>query len=271
MITLFERRRLVNGLLVASLVLNFAILAYLTYSGGVRRVFIKLNWLDVAADRAEFQEEIEARFRKLPNRPGRVIFAGDSLIARGPWPDFFGSVYNRGIGGETTSGLLRRLDEITEDQPRRLVLLIGANDLAAAVTPTRLLANYRAILERIRDETPKTETVVLGVLPVNRSFKSAPNYTNARVDEVNRGLRALVSEFPGARFVDLTDDLTNGEGDLRPEFTEDGLHLNTNGYLAIREGLEAFAPDGDRSRDDAGGKSTVMGGDARSVPGRIGR
>lgn len=244
--TFLDRRRLVNGLLLASALLNFAMLGYLSYSGGLRRVLLRLNLVDVPATRAGFQEADEARFRKLPSRHGEVIFAGDSLVAAGPWPDLFGTIHGRGIGGETTSGLLRRLDEITEDKPRRLVLLIGANDLAAAATPTRVLANYRAILERVRDEAPATETVVLGVLPVNRTSVTGPTYTNATVGEVNRGLKELVAEFPKARFVDLTDLLADEAGDLRPEFTMDGLHLTTEGYLAIRGRIEGAILDDDR-------------------------
>src|SRR4051812_6536707 len=158
---------------------------YLASSGGLRRVLIRVNLLDVPSERAEFQEELEARFRRLPSRPGEVVFAGDSLIAAGPWADFYSAIHTRGVGGETTSGLLRRLDEITEDRPRKLVLLIGANDLAAAVPPARIVANYRAILGRIRAESPSTETTVVGVLPINRSFADGPGYSNTEVHEVN--------------------------------------------------------------------------------------
>ena len=51
-------------------------------------------------------------------------------------------------------------------------------------------------------------------------------------------------EFPGVRFVDLTRYLVNESGSLRREFTNDGLHLNTEGFLAIREPLKAFVTDG---------------------------
>ena len=47
----------------------------------------------------------------------------------------------------------------------------------------------------------------------------------------------MVAEFPGVRFLDLTGYLVDDAGGLRREFTIDGLHLNTDGYLAIREAL----------------------------------
>jgi lysophospholipase L1-like esterase len=237
----FERRNLVNGLLAASAMLNVATVGYLAYTGGLRRVLVRMNLVDVSSEREAFQEDTEAWFRKLPSRPGEVVFAGDSLIACGPWPEFYSAIHNRGIGGETTSALLRRLDEIIEDRPRRVVLLIGANDLAAAVPPSRIIANYRTILERIRAGSPSTAMAVIGVLPVNPTFRNAPTYTNTEVQEVNRRLKDLVAEFPGARFVDLTDLLTDEAGNLRPGYTIDGLHLRIEGYLAIRERLEGPA------------------------------
>jgi lysophospholipase L1-like esterase len=243
-----ERRRLVNSLFVTSALLNIVMLGYLSYSGGLRRVFMRMDLFDISPGRAPFQEDAEARFRMLPSRPGEVVFAGDSLIASGPWPEFYSAIHTRGIGGETTSGLLKRLDEITEDRPRKVVLLIGANDLAAAVTPARVIANYRAILERIRAESPATEAVVISVLPVNRTIPGGPNYTNSRVQEVNRRLKDLVAEFPKARFVDVTDLLTDAAGNLRPEYTFDGLHLRTEGYLALRERLEGPVLEGDQDQ-----------------------
>jgi lysophospholipase L1-like esterase len=234
----FERRNLVNGLLAASALLNVATVGYLAYTGGLRRALVRMNLVDVPPEREAFQEDLEAWFRKLPSRPGEVVFAGDSLIACGPWDDFYSAIHRRGIGGETTSALLKRLDEVIEDRPRKVVLLIGANDLAAAVPPSRIIDNYRTILERIRAGSPSTALAVIGVLPVNRTFPHGPIYTNTEVQEVNRRLKDLVAEFPGARFVDLTDLLADEVGNLRLGYTTDGLHLRIEGYLAIRERLE---------------------------------
>jgi lysophospholipase L1-like esterase len=244
----FERRILVNSLFGASVVLNIAMLGYLSQTGGLRRIFMRMDLLDLPPERAAFQERAQEVFRKLPSRPGEVIFAGDSLIAAGPWSEFYSTIHNRGIGGETTSGLLGRLDEITEDRPRRLILLIGANDLAAAVAPARVVANYRAILERVRAESPATEVVAIGLLPINRTIPNGPSYTLTEVQEVNRRLKELVGEFPRARFLDLTDLMTDEAGNLRPEYTPDGLHLTTEGYLALRERLQGPVLEGDRNQ-----------------------
>jgi lysophospholipase L1-like esterase len=234
---LLDRRRLINVLLVASLGLNVATIAYLAHSGGLRRIFLKMDLVELPRDRAEFQKEMEARYRKIPTTPAEVVFAGDSLVADGPWAEFYTEVHNRGIGGDTVAGLLTRLDEITEGRPRKLFLLVGANDLSAAVPVEQFLRHYRTMLGRIREESPGTAVTVIGLLPVNRGFPRAPNFDSTRVAETNRRLAGLVAEFPGVRFLDLGRHLVDASGNLRREFTTDGLHMNIDGYLAIREAL----------------------------------
>jgi lysophospholipase L1-like esterase len=241
---LFDRRRLINTMLIASLLLNASMLIYLAQSGGLRRFFLRLDLVELEQERLAFQKEMETRYRKYPNTTAEIVFAGDSLVADGPWAEFYSEIHSRGIGGDTTSSFLRRIDEVTESKPRKVFLLLGANDLSAAVPCAQFIRHYRAILERIRGECPGTEINVIGVLPVNRTFRVNPAFDNAQAVEANRQLEALVAEFPGVRFVDLTRYLVDESGSLRREFTNDGLHLNTEGFLAIREPLKAFVTDG---------------------------
>ena len=244
-----DRRLLVNLALAASLLLNVSMIAYLANSGGLRRIFLKLDMVELPRSRAEFQKEMEARYRKIPTTPAEVVFAGDSLVADGPWAEFFTEIHNRGIGGDTAAGLLGRLDEVTEGKPRKLFLLIGANDLAAAVPDAQFLRHYREILERVRRESPSTAVTVIGVLPINPTFSKVPAYDNARVAETNRRLKELVGDFPGVRFLDLGPLLTDADGNLRREFSTDGMHINIDGYLAIREALEGPVTDPEYRKD----------------------
>jgi lysophospholipase L1-like esterase len=233
-------RWIVNSLLVASVLLNVSMVAYLARSGGLRRFFVKLDLAELPKDRMEFQREMEARFRKFPNTPAEVAFVGDSLVGDGPWAELFSEVHNRGIGGDTVSGVLGRLDEVTEGRPRKVFLLIGTNDLAAAVPDAQFLRHYRTLLGRLREESPGSEVTVLAIFPVNMTFPKRPTFDNARVAETNRKLKELVAEFPGVRFLDLTPWIADASGSLRREFSTDGMHLNVDGYLAIRGALKGL-------------------------------
>jgi lysophospholipase L1-like esterase len=257
---LFDRRILINTILVASVSLNIALIAYLANSGGLRRIFLKMDLAELPKTRMDFQKEIEARYRKFPNTPAEIVFAGDSIMGDGPWAELFSDVHNRGVGGDTVAGVLGRIDEILESKPRKLFLLIGANDLASAVPDAQYIRHYRALLERIRKDSPETVVNVLAIFPVNMTFPIQPTYDNARVVEANRKLKELVAEFPGVRFLDLTKLLVDDGGSLRREFSTDGMHVNVDGYLAIREALKGPVTEGDGPKPT--GDSSKHAGDS---------
>ena len=60
-----------------------------------------------------------------------TLFLGDSLTEYGNWRELFPGldIKNRGIAGDTTDGVLHRLDGITALSPDKIFLMIGINDL----------------------------------------------------------------------------------------------------------------------------------------------
>jgi lysophospholipase L1-like esterase len=232
-----SRRRLLDALLIVSLALNVlggaAVAGWVVRQGGIHYLLARLDLRDAKQTPAPFQVDQLARLRMLPDTEGEIIFAGDSLVADGPWAELFSTIKNRGIGGEMTSGLLGRLDEITGRRPRKIFLLIGTNCLAVDLPVAQVVRNYREILGRIRAESPQTRVFVLSVLPVNRHLPQKPTQQNATIRDLNRRLRDLVGEFEGVTFVDVFDALADARGDLRNDLTTDGIHLNIDGYLIL--------------------------------------
>ncbi|NEA36930.1 GDSL-type esterase/lipase family protein [Streptomyces sp. SID13031] len=132
-------------------------------------------------------------------------------------------ILNRGIGGEKTADLPCRLDTAIND-PRGVLLLIGTNDLTAAVARDEILANLREILSGIESRAPGVPVVVQSVMPRSRSYAR-------EVRELNLGYQAVVSEaVTPARYLDLWPTLSADDGSLRRDLTRDNLHLNGNGY-----------------------------------------
>jgi hypothetical protein len=86
-------------LLALSFSFNVALVGYLARSGGLRRIFLRMDLAEPFKSRADFQKDPDARYRKFPNTPAEIVFAGVSLIAGGPWAEFYSDVHNRGIGG----------------------------------------------------------------------------------------------------------------------------------------------------------------------------
>lgn len=149
-----------------------------------------------------------------------VVMVGDSLTAHADWNELLSgaSVANRGIGGDTTADVRRRLGSILSVQAHAAFVMLGINDILRGTPLAETLANYRAIL------TALPNPVILSTL---QTRARAPTETIA---VLNSGLKAVaVSE--GYAFVDLNSAMCDADG-LREEYTYDGLHLNAKGYHA---------------------------------------
>jgi lysophospholipase L1-like esterase len=244
-----SRHRLRDVVLAISLTLNVlgaaAFTARAFQKGGFHYLLERLDLRDARHPLLPFQADWRTRLRKLPDTEGEIVFAGDSLVADGPWSELYSPIKNRGIGGETTAGLLDRLDEVTASRPRKIFFLVGTNCLAADIPVAQVVRNYRKILERVRHESPQTQVFIISVPPVNQRLPAGPVpvHSNATIRALNDRLRALTGEFPGTTFLDVFDALADSHGDLRKELTVDGLHLNLDGYLVLGRLLERYVTD----------------------------
>lgn len=239
-----NRRRGILALLVVSLSINTLGIGFMTFrvmrKGGLRYLLERLDLRDAVHPLLPFQEDWRARLRKYPNTAGEIVFVGDSIIAEGPWSELYSSIKNRGIGGETTAGLLDRLDEVTESLPRKVFLLIGTNCLAADIPVAQVVRNYHKILERIRNDSPRTKTYLIGVLPVNQHFANGPVHDNGMIRDLNDRLKQLASEIGNVEYIDASVALSDQQGDLQKELSKDGLHLSLDGYLVLGKLLEPY-------------------------------
>jgi lysophospholipase L1-like esterase len=137
-------------------------------------------------------------------------------------------VRNRGIGGDTSDGVLRRLEQISRATPAKVFLLIGTNDLFRGDAEDEIVANITEILDRLKQETPDTEVYLQSVLPRAPSYRAAVEALNARLSEV-----ALER---GSAWVDLYTAFLDPEtGGIRAELSNDELHLLGPGYALWKE------------------------------------
>lgn len=187
-----------------------------------------------------------------------IIAFGDSITfgrfdnSRGGWvgrlkeyfesKDIYHAIYNQGVPGDTTRGLLKRID--TECIPRakyvwpedkHIILIgIGINDTRALKTPDNIEVrpdefekNIRQIIEIAKKHSK--EIAVVGITPldesVTRPFEDT-YFTNARVEEYNELLKA-VSKENDILFIDIYTELI---GEEYTELLADGLHPNPEGY-----------------------------------------
>ena len=174
------------------------------------------------------------QFEVLGPARGHLVMLGDSITEGGNWDEWFpdSRVVNRGIGGELSGQVLARLHTAI-DRPRAVFLLIGTNDLAFDIPQQEIAHNVESILATIERTAPGTPVVVQSVMPRALAFRD-------EILALNQRYRDVVAAAPEhVRYLDLWPALATPEGALRPELTEDKLHLNGSGYV---EWVEALRP-----------------------------
>lgn len=178
-------------------------------------------------------------FSQLPITNRDVVMLGDSMVLYNEWNEQFPnvSVVNRGIGGDTTSGLLRRLENVTIGKPKSIVLMIGTNDLTMGVTQNKIQENYRLLIDRIHQESPQTSIVMTSVLPVNKTIRKT-KVKNEQIEQLNRNLTAL-AKSENIPMLQIYDKYLK-EGQMNESFTSDGIHLNGKGYSIWAKALQPY-------------------------------
>lgn len=178
-------------------------------------------------------------FKALPALQEAIVFVGDSLTQRNQWQEFFPyrTVLNRGIDSDRSLGVLRRLDDIISLTPTMIFLMVGINDLNDKRDMDSILANYEAIVNRIKSGLPYTKLYIQGLLPVNNSVFSHP-VNNDDVKSLNIML-AHLAEKHTVKFIDIYPHVLK-KNELNAEYTIDGCHLSGQGYLAWVELIKPF-------------------------------
>lgn len=155
-----------------------------------------------------------------------VAFIGDSLTdgydVKTYYPDLV--VLNRGIGGDTTFGVERRLKVSLYDvQPKVVVMLIGANNLG------EMFENYESILKGFKENLPNSKIILLSLTSMGRDWGK-----NNHLAAFNNVKIKALSEKYGYEYVDLYTALLNMQtNEIYEHYTTDGGHLTPEGYEVL--------------------------------------
>jgi lysophospholipase L1-like esterase len=176
----------------------------------------------------------------------RVVCLGDSITSgwradpvRPLWDAHLAPLgaVNFGMPGDLTHQLLWRVQhgELDGLDPVAVVLLIGANDVAALAEPREIAAMVGAILDVIRRKLPRTIVLLCGILPQG----SIRSRARAVITEANR-LLATLHDDRVVFWQDLGDSFLEPDGRISPDLMPDGLHPSPAGYEIWARALSAF-------------------------------
>jgi cephalosporin-C deacetylase-like acetyl esterase/lysophospholipase L1-like esterase len=189
-------------------------------------------------------------------KPLRVLFLGDSITG---WSDLAHylkfshivermiaargvpvTVVNKGIGGDTTDGVLKRLEtDALALKPDICVLLIGGNDAASKApdVPMRFARNYDAILTKLQGAGVKVLALQYHMLPDPQH----PEKAWAHLDDHNP-LIAKIADEHNAPVLDMAAPMREAAKTQKLEelvSLNDGVHLNPGGELVFADAIFA--------------------------------
>ena len=134
-------------------------------------------------------------------------------------------VINLGVNGDDTNGMLWRFRQtVVTEKPEIVVIWGGINDLGAAKDPEQVMENLTKLYDLCRET---------GATPVACTL-TPTRLTSTKIRRLNELIRAYASE-KDLVLVDLFYGLVDVEGNLRQEYSDDGVHLTQTGYRRIAE------------------------------------
>ena len=194
------------------------------------------------------KEEKIKRFERLNKEvvPGQIVCAGSSLMEMFPVEELVKEkqidmiIYNRGIGGFVTDELLENIDTCILDlKPSKLFINIGTNDLSNPdITIAQMIEKYDQILCQVEAALSDVKIYLMAYYPINYDAATEEMKpcllvrTNQKIDKANEEVQKL-AEKHHATYIDINDPLKDENGNLKAEYTIEGMHIKEEGYRAI--------------------------------------
>lgn len=198
----------------------------------IKDYFVVKNNLN---DRSPYYYHKKSQFEFLANSDDyKIVMIGDSITDGGLWDELLKNnlVQNRGIGGDTTDGVLDRLSSINQ-KIEIAFIMIGINDFSRHKSVDEVFENYKKIIENLHKKEIKIyiqSTLYVG--------ENQPKRLNKSVELLNQKLQEY-SINNNLTFIDLNKLLSPNKV-LEKKFSLDEVHLNGDGYQLWSEEIKKY-------------------------------
>lgn len=173
------------------------------------------------------------------------LFLGDSITDYYDLDKFYEGlpVVNSGISGNRTTDILNDMkNRVYKYNPSKIFLLIGTNDFLDDVSDDEIADNIGKIIKLIKENRPYAEIYLESIYPVNKnddekiSLSMVSVRDNEHIKSVNDKLKELCKEEK-ITYIDLYSKLADDDGNLKLEYTIEGLHLSEDGYKVVTDAI----------------------------------
>jgi lysophospholipase L1-like esterase len=186
-----------------------------------------------------FQAKHQANLEVAKQGDANVLFMGDSITDFWRNPDgnyagkpvldkYFGQwkVANFGIAGDTTQGVLYRLQD-GEGQgfkPKAVMLMIGTNNTGRN-SAAEIAEGVGAIVLALQRSFPDAKILLLGIFPRGR----ATDPVRTTIADINKTI-AKLHDGNRVHYLDIGAGFLDADGNIPQDVMSDGLHPTGKGY-----------------------------------------
>ena len=210
-----------------------ALLATIILSGCSLKEEVKVQDWKIQND--PYYKHRKSQFEQLMNNEKyETMMLGDSITDEGQWDELLNNnkVQNRGISGDTTDGVLDRLNSVNKNI-KQVFIMIGVNDIMRGKEAHEVYANYLKIIQIFKEKNIKIH--IQSTLYIGETRKAD---FNPKVEELNKRLEKYASENK-ITFINLNPIFAPNKV-LKKEFTFDDLHLNGSAYKLWSQEIKLF-------------------------------
>jgi len=186
--------------------------------------------------------------RKINKNYTNYLFLGDSITDYYDLDKYYEEykVVNSGISGNQTSDILDDLQKRAYVyNPSTIFLLIGTNDYIHNKKEDETVNNIKEIVEKLNKNLPNAKIYLESIYPVNntddkkisKSMVSIRN--NTSIKKINSELKKYCND-KNCTYLDMYSLLEDKDGNLKLEYTNEGLHMSDEGYEVITKELKKY-------------------------------
>ena len=174
-----------------------------------------------------------------------IVFLGDSITSRCNLNKYFPNynVYNSGIAGNMTKDILGDMENrIFVYNPTKVFILIGTNDLVySGLDNDGIKNNIEEIINKIYEKNSNIKIYLESIYPVNNSLNKeiVETRTNDNIKNLNNKIEKICDNNK-CTYINMYDNLTDKNGNMKRIYTVDGLHLNKIGYKVVASKLTKY-------------------------------
>ena len=178
-----------------------------------------------------------------------IVFVGDSITYQYNLEKYYKDkihVVNSGIDGNTINNVLDNLYErIYRYNPTKVFLLIGTNDVPYKDEKV-IEDGIKKIVNNIRKNRSNCEIYLEYIYHVNDTDNEKISHPmvngrkNEKIMNINKELKAFADKTKNVTYINMYDKLLDENGNMKLEYTKEGLHLSDEGYKVVTGVLSKY-------------------------------